>query len=159
MPDTVTSQSSSMSILAARRPTAPAPTITTRRPFRPISRASSATVVAAVVLQPFESSIADTRNGPKNAFSTAARTSSPAPTLEPPTHTARLGSPGARVKNADCTRLPTASGSTPPYPRSSSVPASCATIASNVLGCGSVSSWIRIFFTVPPRPRVWCGAP
>ena len=57
-----------------------------------------ATVVAAVVLHPFESSIAETWNGPKNDFLTASSTSSPAPTLEPPTHTARLGSPGARVK-------------------------------------------------------------
>ena len=100
-----------MRIFAARRPTAPAPTMTTRRPSRSISFASRATVVHAVVLHPFESSIADTWNGPKNDPLTASRTSSPAPTLEPPTHTARFGSPGGRVKNADCTRPCTASGS------------------------------------------------
>ena len=67
------------------------------------------------MLQPLESSIADTRNGPKNASSTAASTFSPAPTLEPPTHTAMLArSLGPRVKNADCTRPFTTSGSMPP---------------------------------------------
>ena len=77
--------------------------------------ASRATVVAAVVLQPLESSIADTRNGPKNASCTSASTASPSPTLEPPTQTARLArSSGPRVKNADCTSPRTASGSTPP---------------------------------------------
>jgi hypothetical protein len=84
------------------------------RPFRSSSRASRATVVAAVVLQPLESSIADTRNGPKNASSTAASTSSPAPTLEPPTQTAMFArSFGPRVKNADCTSPFTTSGSMP----------------------------------------------
>ena len=103
-----------MRSLAARRPTAPAPTITTRRPLRSVSSASRATVVHAVVLQPFESSITDSWNGPKNAFWTASSTFSPAPTLEPPTQTARFGSPGGRVKYADCTRPWTTSGSMPP---------------------------------------------
>ena len=67
------------------------------------------------MLQPLESSITDTWNGPKNAFWTASSTSSPAPTLEPPTHTARFEvASGARVKYADCTRPCTASGSMPP---------------------------------------------
>ncbi len=56
----------------------------------------------------------DTWNGPKNDFLTASSTSSPAPTLEPPTHTARFASPGGRVKYADCTRPCTTSGSMPP---------------------------------------------
>ena len=44
-----------------------------------------AIVVAAVVLQPLESSITETLNGPKNAFCTSAKISSPAATCLPPT--------------------------------------------------------------------------
>ena len=51
-----------------------------------------------------ESSIAETRKGPKNAFCTSSNTSSPAATFEPPTQTAIvLRSSGPRVKNAPCT--------------------------------------------------------
>jgi hypothetical protein len=109
-------------------------------------------VVAAVVLQPLESCITETRKGPKNAFCTAANTSSPAVTRLPPTHTAIvLRSSGPRVKNASCTSPRTASGFTPPWDSRTSTSASYATIASKGLGCSPVSSWSRTFFTIPPR--------
>ena len=60
---------------------------TARLPARLRAFAIRAIVVAAVVLQPFESSITETRKGPKNAFCTWAKTSSPAATSLPPTHT------------------------------------------------------------------------
>ena len=62
--------------------------ITARLPLRSRSLAISAMAVAAVVLQPSESSIADTRNGPKKVACTSSRIFSPAPTSEPPTQTA-----------------------------------------------------------------------
>ena len=106
-----TSQPSCSSRAAARSPTAPAPTITTR-PFSSTSFASLATAVAAVVLQPLESSMTETLNGPKNACLTCSSTFSPAATLEPPTQTAIVPrSFGPRVKNADWTSPRTALGS------------------------------------------------
>ena len=134
----------------------PSPITTARSPDSDRAFAIRAIVVAAVVLQPFESIITDTRNGPKNAFCTARKTSSPAETRLPPTHTVIvLRSSIPRVKNASCTRPRTSSGFTPPWESRTSTSASCATIASNGLGCSSVSSWSRTFFTIPP----WSGAP
>ena len=91
--------------------------------------------VAAVVLQPSESSIVDRRKGPKYVACTSSRSFSPAPTSEPPTHTAIEESPGARVKKAPWTRSRTTSGVTLPWLSTTSTPASCATMASNGLGC------------------------
>ena len=54
--------------------------------------------VAAVVLQPSESSITESWKGPKKAPCTFSSTSSPSDTSEPPTQTAIDESPGARVK-------------------------------------------------------------
>ncbi len=54
---------------AARIPTGPVPPrITARAPDRVTTPARRATAAAAVVLQPFASIIALTRNGPKKAF-------------------------------------------------------------------------------------------
>ena len=77
----MTSQPSFCSSTADRRPTAPRPSTTARLPARLRAFAIRAIVVAAVVLQPLESSITETRKGPKNAFCTSAKTSSPAATL------------------------------------------------------------------------------
>ena len=114
--------------------------------------------MAAVVLQPFESIITETRKGPKNAFCTSAKTSSPAATFLPPTHTAIvLRSSTPRVKKASCASAAADSAFTPLWESRTSTPASWATIASNGLGCSSVSSWSRTFFTIPPR-RMACGS-
>ena len=43
------------------------------------------TAAAAVVFAPFESSMTETRIGPKKAFRTSANNASPAATSEPPT--------------------------------------------------------------------------
>ena len=59
--------------------------------------------VAAVVLQPSESSITESWKGPKKAPCTFSSTSSPSDTSEPPTQTAIDESPGARVKKAPWT--------------------------------------------------------
>ena len=83
-----TSQPSFWSSVADRRPTAPRPITTARSPERSRAFAIRAIVVAAVVLQPFESIITETRKGPKNAFCTSSKISSPAATFLPPTHTA-----------------------------------------------------------------------
>ena len=147
----MTSQPSFWSSVADRRPTAPRPITTARSPERSRALAIRAIVVAAVVLQPLESIITETRNGPKNAFCTSSKISSPADTFLPPTHTAIVArSSGPRVKNASCASPRAASAFTPPRDRRTSTPASCATIASNGLGYSSVSSWSRTFFTVPP---------
>ena len=133
---------------------------TARLPARLRAFAIRAMVVAAVVLQPFESSITETRNGPKNAFCTWAKTSSPAATSLPPTHTAivfRSSTP--RVKNASWASARTDSAFTPLCESRTSTPASCATIASNGLGCSSVSSWSRTFFTIPPRRMAYEWGP
>ena len=45
---------------------------------------SFATAATAVVFEPFESSMTDTRSGPKNVFCTAARSCSPALMSVPP---------------------------------------------------------------------------
>ena len=66
----MTSQPSSRSSTADRSPTAPRPSTTARLPARSRAFAIRAIVVAAVVLQPLESSITETRKGPKNAFCT-----------------------------------------------------------------------------------------
>ena len=50
-----------------------------------------------------------------------------------------------RVNRAPYTRSRTFAGVTPPWRNRCSAPASTATTASKTLGCGSVSSWIRIF--------------
>ena len=67
-------------------PTGPVPASTTA--FLPLSffaLASSATPAAAVVLEPFESSMTETRNGPKKRFFTASNSASPLPMSPPPT--------------------------------------------------------------------------
>ena len=60
-------------------PTGPEPAVTTRG--APIERAAAccilATAATAVVFDPFESSMTDTRIGPKNAFFTAPSSRSP----------------------------------------------------------------------------------
>ncbi len=148
---TETSQPSPASSVADRRPTAPTPITTARSPLKSRALAIRAIVVAAVVLQPFESIITETRKGPKNAFCTSSKISSPAATFLPPTHTAVFfRSSGPRVKKASCAKARADSAFTPLCDRSTSTPASCATIASNGLGWSSVSSWSRTFFTVPP---------
>jgi len=76
---------------------------------------SFATAATAVVLDPFESSMTETRIGPKNALRTAARSRSPAVISVPPMKIAVLRrSFGPRVKIAPCTRSRTASSVTPP---------------------------------------------
>ena len=77
------------------------PRITARAPDSVTTLARRATAAAAVVLQPFASIIALTRNGPKKAFWTAANSASAVATSVPPTHTAVLRrSAGPRVKIA-----------------------------------------------------------
>ncbi len=51
----------------------------------PAALATSATPAAAVVFEPFESSMQETRNGPKKRFFTAANTASPSAMEPPPT--------------------------------------------------------------------------
>ncbi len=148
----MTSQPSLRSSTADRSPTAPRPSTAARLPARLRAFAIRAIVVAAVVLQPLESSITETRKGPKNAFCAALKTSSPVLTSLPPTQTAIVSrSSTPRVKKASCTSPRTASGFTSAWDSRTSTPASWATIASNGLGCSPVSSWSRTFFTMPPR--------
>ena len=95
-------------------PTGPVPASTTA--FLPLSffaLASSATPAAAVVLEPLESSITETRNGPKKRFFTVASTASPFGMSPPPTKIAVdcLSLP-PRVKIVPSTRAPTLSGVT-----------------------------------------------
>ena len=102
---------------AARTPTGPVPAVmTTRRPRRsPAACCSLTTAATAVVFEPFESSITETRIGPKNAACTAASSRSPAAMSVPPMKMAVLRrSFGPRVKIAPCTRSRTASSVTPP---------------------------------------------
>ena len=67
--------------------------------------AACTTAATAVVFDPFESSMTDTRIGPKNAFRTAASSRSPAAMSVPPMKMAVLRrSFGPRVKIAPCTR-------------------------------------------------------
>ena len=74
-----------------------------------------ATAATAVVFEPFESSITDTRIGPKNAFFTFASRRSPTDMSVPPMKIAVWWrSFGPRVKIAPCTRSRTASSVTPP---------------------------------------------
>ena len=80
----------------------------------------------------------------------------------PPTQIAVFfRSSGPRVKNAPCTRARASSGVTLPRESSTSTPASWATIASNGLGCASVSSWSRTFFMFllgrPSSDGCWTG--
>ena len=98
-------------------PTGPVPAVTTARlPFRsPAAAAMRATAATAVVFEPFESSITDTRIGPKNAFFTAASSRSPAAMSVPPMKIAVWWrSLGPRVKMAPCTRSRTSASATPP---------------------------------------------
>ena len=81
----------------------------------PAACCSFATAATAVVFDPFESSMTETRIGPKNALRTAARSRSPAAMSVPPMKMAVLWrSFGPRVKIAPCTRSRTASSVTPP---------------------------------------------
>ena len=110
----MTSAPSCASIAAARMPTGPVPASTTA--FLPLSffaLASSATPAAAVVLEPFGSSITETRNGPKNFFFTALSSASPLAMSPPPTKIAVFCfSLPPRVKIVPSTRVPTLSGVT-----------------------------------------------
>ena len=104
---------------AARWPTGPVPASTTARlPFRVFCGAactSHATAAAAVVFDPFESSIAETRKFAKNFCRTAANSASPSAMFEPPTKIAVFFlSFGARVKIVPSTSAPTFAGVTPP---------------------------------------------
>ncbi len=86
---TVTSAPSPAKKAAARSPTGPVPARTTTfLPLTSTTPASFATAAAAVVLQPFESSITEFLTGPKKAPFTASMTASPFATSEPPTKTA-----------------------------------------------------------------------
>ena len=76
---------------------------------------SRATAATAVVFEPFESSITDTRIGPKNVRCTAPSSCSPALMSVPPMKMAVLcRSFGPRVKIAPWTRSRTSSAPTPP---------------------------------------------
>ena len=56
----------------------------------PTARCSLATAATAVVFEPFESSMTDTRSGPKNALRTAASSCSPAAMSVPPMKIGRV---------------------------------------------------------------------
>ena len=80
----------------------------------PASQASAGGApAAAVVFEPFESSITETRNGPKNFFFTAFSSASPLPMSPPPTKIAVFCfSLPPRVKIVPSTSAPTLSGVT-----------------------------------------------
>ncbi len=102
---------------AARIPTGPVPAVTTARlPLKSLTAVAIRTTAAtAVVFEPFESSITDTRRGPKTVFFTAASRRSPAAISVPPMKMAVLcRSLGPRVKMAPCTRSRTSFSVTPP---------------------------------------------
>ena len=82
----VTSTPALASRPAARRPTGPVPAVTTPRRPSPVPAVCSslATAATAVVFDPFESSMTDTVNGPKNALRTALSSRSPAAMSVPP---------------------------------------------------------------------------
>ena len=87
-PHSTTSAPSRARSAAERIPTGPVPASTTA--FLPVTEppaalTTSATPAAAVVLEPFESSMQETRNGPKKRFFTAENTRSPAAMSPPPT--------------------------------------------------------------------------
>ena len=142
---------------ATRCPTGPVPPSTTARHTAAVSGASgtcrptATTAAAAVVLAPDGSTSTPIRTGPKNVDRTCAATASAAATSEPPMKIAvDARSSPPRVNMPPCTSDTTFSTVTPPCRSSTSAPASTATTASNVLGCGSQSSWIRIFFGMAP---------
>ena len=86
---------------------------------------SLTTAATAVVFDPFESSITETRIGPKNVSRTALSSRSPAAMSVPPMKMAVLcRSFGPRVKIAPCTRSRTVSSVTPPQLMISSAPPS-----------------------------------
>ena len=67
------------------------------------------------MFDPFESSMTETRIGPKNVFTTRASTLSPAATSLPPTKMAVCrNSAGPRVNIAPCTSGSTVAAVTPP---------------------------------------------
>ena len=103
---------------AARVPTGPVPAVTTiLRPFTlpPSACVIFTTAATAVVFEPFESSIIDTRIGPKNALFAAASSCSPAAMSVPPMKIAVFfRSFGPRVKMQPCTRSRTSPSVTPP---------------------------------------------
>ena len=77
--------------------------------------ASQATAAAAVVFEPLQSNITETRNLAKNFFCTAASSASPSAMLPPPMKIAVFFlSLGPRVKIAPSTRPPTFAALTPP---------------------------------------------
>ena len=138
---------------ATRWPTGPVPPSTTARhgAAAPVAsgmwRPAATTAAAAVVLAPDGSTRTPSLTGPKNVDRIFAATASAAATSEPPTKMAvEARSPPPRVNMPPCTSGTTFSAVTPPCRRSTSAPASTATIASNVLGCGSQSSWMSTFF-------------
>jgi hypothetical protein len=103
------------------------------------------TAAAAVVLAPDGSTSTPTRIGPKNVLRTVAANASTAATSPPPRKIAVFESASPpRVKIAPCTSDTACSVVTPPCRSNTSAPASTATTASNVLGCGSQSSWMRM---------------
>jgi len=112
----VTVAPSLASITAARVPTGPVPPrMTAFLPFSEPLCASQATQAAAVVFEPLESSITDTRKFEKNFFLTALNSVSPSAMLLPPMKMAVFFlSFGARVKIAPSTIAPTLCGCTPP---------------------------------------------
>ena len=71
---------------AARTPTGPVPArIVAVAPFNSICRAAANTAAAAVVLQPLESIITETRIGPKKTLLIFSIIASPLATSDPPT--------------------------------------------------------------------------
>jgi hypothetical protein len=102
---------------AARMPTGPVPAVmTTRRPRSASTVAASlCTAATAVVFDPFESSITETRSGPKKVACTSCNSRSPSGMLAPPTQIALWWrSFGPRVNIRPCTRSRTAPAVTPP---------------------------------------------
>ena len=115
-PVMVTVAPSLESSAAARCPTGPVPASTTAclpRSDRPC--ASHATAAAAVVFDPLQSNIMETRNLPKNLACTAASSAWPAAMLPPPMNRAVFFlSLGPRVNIAPSTSPPTLAAVTPP---------------------------------------------
>ena len=112
----VTEAPSEASSTAARCPTGPDPPSTTARlPASERPWASQATADEAVVFEPLQSNMIDTRKLPKNLARTAAKSVSPSGMLPPPMKIAVFFlSFGPRVKMAPSTSPPTFFAFTPP---------------------------------------------
>ncbi len=126
-------------------PTGPVAAVTTARRLRTSPACCSLTTAAtAVVFDPFESSMTETRIGPKNVSRTTFSNRSPAAMSVPPMKIAVLcRSFGPRVKMAPCTWSRTVSSVTPLQLMISSAPPSYATTRSKTLGLAEVSSCKR----------------